>query len=134
MHITPSSSLTSYFQEMGRAGRHGGKAEAILFFTNADIAANRTSVSQARCCNHCHPHLEVGMKTPAKVKPCRQPLHPDDEEAFNDELCELMQQFNLANEDSLFDSPVMDSNTVQRLMDHVEFVDSKEGSRKRVGV
>ena len=41
IHIGPPSSLESYMQEIGRAGRIGQQASAILYFNNSDIAQNK---------------------------------------------------------------------------------------------
>eukprot|EP00794_Sanderia_malayensis_P016283 gene16284-17921_t len=40
IHIGPPRSLEAYFQETGRAGRSGCKAEAILYFNKTDIKAS----------------------------------------------------------------------------------------------
>jgi ATP-dependent DNA helicase RecQ len=40
-HYDVSDSLDSYYQEIGRAGRDGEKAEAVLFFRSADIGAQK---------------------------------------------------------------------------------------------
>jgi len=38
-HYHPADSLDAYYQEVGRAGRDGGQAEAILFYRARDIGA-----------------------------------------------------------------------------------------------
>jgi ATP-dependent DNA helicase RecQ len=38
-HHDPADSLDAYYQEIGRAGRDGNPAEAVLFFRGADIGA-----------------------------------------------------------------------------------------------
>lgn len=40
-HAEPADSLDSYFQEMGRAGRDGEPAEAVLFYRAADLGLRR---------------------------------------------------------------------------------------------
>ena len=40
IHGRPPRNLNTYFQEIGRAGRKGQAAEAILYFNNNDIARN----------------------------------------------------------------------------------------------
>lgn len=40
VHIRPPTRLGSYFQEIGRAGRDGRPATAILHYNNSDIAQN----------------------------------------------------------------------------------------------
>lgn len=44
IHITPSSSIESYMQETGRAGRTGIPSRATLYYNNADIANNKKHV------------------------------------------------------------------------------------------
>ncbi|HVW06983.1 MAG TPA: ATP-dependent DNA helicase RecQ [Bryobacteraceae bacterium] len=38
-HYDPPDSLDSYYQEIGRSGRDGGKADAVLFYRKEDIGA-----------------------------------------------------------------------------------------------
>ena len=101
IHITPSSSLESYFQEIGRAGRDGEEATATLWFNKSDIARNRTNLSdqmkeycmedgclrafilsyfgfrsqeQARCCSNCNPvEAEVAVAVEALQPRFREP-------------------------------------------------------------
>ena len=40
-HADVSDSLDAYYQEVGRAGRDGGPAEAVLFFCSGDIGAQQ---------------------------------------------------------------------------------------------
>ncbi|HEV2279976.1 MAG TPA: ATP-dependent DNA helicase RecQ, partial [Acidobacteriaceae bacterium] len=40
-HADPSDSLDAYYQEIGRAGRDGKPAEAVLFYRAQDISAQR---------------------------------------------------------------------------------------------
>ncbi len=40
-HYDVSDSLDSYYQEIGRAGRDGDKAEAVLFFRQEDMGAQK---------------------------------------------------------------------------------------------
>ena len=85
IHITPSSSIEAYFQEIGRAGRGGDAAKAVLYFNAEDIGTNRANVNddmrrycqsttclrsciltyfgfpevkQKRCCCICHPKFK----------------------------------------------------------------------------
>ncbi|CAC5415324.1 recQ [Mytilus coruscus] len=41
------TTLEKYFQEVGRAGRKGQKAEALMYFNNNDLAKNRKGLSDA---------------------------------------------------------------------------------------
>lgn len=40
IHTCPQRDLSQYFQEIGRAGRRGQPAQAILYYNNRDIARN----------------------------------------------------------------------------------------------
>lgn len=41
IHMRPPTSIEKYVQEVGRAGRSGQKAKAILYYNKNDIASNR---------------------------------------------------------------------------------------------
>ena len=47
-HYGVSESLDAYYQEIGRAGRDGKKAEAILFFRHEDIGAAKFRASEGK--------------------------------------------------------------------------------------
>jgi ATP-dependent DNA helicase RecQ len=47
-HYDISDSLDSYYQEIGRGGRDGEKAEAVLFFRAEDIGASSFKASEGR--------------------------------------------------------------------------------------
>jgi ATP-dependent DNA helicase RecQ len=47
-HYDVSDSLDAYYQEIGRAGRDGEKAEAILFFRSEDIGATKFRSGEAK--------------------------------------------------------------------------------------
>ncbi len=47
-HYDPSDSLDSYYQEIGRAGRDGDRAEAILFYREADIGAQSFKTGEGK--------------------------------------------------------------------------------------
>ena len=47
IHCRPPTTLEKYLQEIGRAGRVGQKATAILYYNNSDIASNRKGLSPA---------------------------------------------------------------------------------------
>ena len=53
VHVCPPCSVKQYFQETGRAGRDGEPADAILYYNNRDIAANR-SIMQNDMREFCH--------------------------------------------------------------------------------
>ncbi|CAC5399354.1 unnamed protein product [Mytilus coruscus] len=47
IHCRPPTTLEKYFQEVGRAGRKGQKAEALMYFNNSDLAKNCKGLSDA---------------------------------------------------------------------------------------
>lgn len=47
-HYDVSDSLDAYYQEIGRAGRDGEKAEAVLFFRQQDIGSQRFKTSNGK--------------------------------------------------------------------------------------
>jgi ATP-dependent DNA helicase RecQ len=47
IHCRPPTTLEKYMQEIGRAGRLGQKATAILYYNESDIAKNRKGLSSA---------------------------------------------------------------------------------------
>jgi ATP-dependent DNA helicase RecQ len=47
-HYDVSDSLDAYYQEIGRAGRDGEKAEAVLFFRQEDIGSQRFKTSDGK--------------------------------------------------------------------------------------
>ncbi|KAK6175939.1 hypothetical protein SNE40_014313 [Patella caerulea] len=46
VHTCPPRSLSQYLQEIGRAGRRGQPSEAILYFSNRDIAKNLPGITE----------------------------------------------------------------------------------------
>lgn len=47
-HYDPADSLEAYYQEVGRAGRDGEKAEAVLFYRRQDIGAQSFKTSEGK--------------------------------------------------------------------------------------
>ena len=154
IHITPSSSMESYFQEIGRAGRAGGDAHAVLYYNNSDVAANRDNVnldmkgycaavgclrayllqyfgfkpvSQQRCCSNCHPEFKMKKRdtVPKDVQPIRSSPQPEQAQSLMKELKSIIDEFNSANEFSLYDCPHIDSSIVEEIIDKVEYMMDK---------
>ena len=120
IHITPSTTLESYFQVIRRAGRDGVESQAVLYYNNSDIHINthvtdevrnycradgclRTSflayfgygaVVQERCCSNCHPKLVQLLKTSDDVLNYRLPVQPDAIPLFSEEVSQILCQFN----------------------------------------
>lgn len=94
VHIGPPSSLEIYIQEIGRAGRNGTPAEAVLYYNKFDINRNNTFINQAvkdyceelgclrkflltyfgfkcekqrACCKNCDPVQQMPIHTPSLV-------------------------------------------------------------------
>ena len=47
IHIDPPSSLETYMQEIGRAGRSGRKSSAVMYYNNSDIAKNKDNIDDS---------------------------------------------------------------------------------------
>src|SRR5581483_728429 len=47
-HYEVSESLDAYYQEIGRAGRDGEKAEAVLFFRQEDLGVQKFRSSEGK--------------------------------------------------------------------------------------
>ena len=45
IHIGPPRTLESYYQEIGRAGRNGKPAKALMFYNGSDILANKPEMT-----------------------------------------------------------------------------------------
>ena len=99
IHIRPPSSLESYVQEIGRAGRDGAQSDVYLFYNNSDVSSKImtesmqnyctekaclrkfileyfgfSSVKQCNCCSNCEPpkELEIQRKQQNEQKKYRQ--------------------------------------------------------------
>jgi hypothetical protein len=45
IHIGPPRTIESYYQEIGRAGRDGRSAKAVLYYNGSDIATNKPDMT-----------------------------------------------------------------------------------------
>lgn len=71
VHYNLPSNIEGYYQEVGRAGRDGLPAEAIMFYTYADVAARQNFVDEAGKGTFAQDKLER-MKEFAEAKICRR--------------------------------------------------------------
>ncbi|CAC5425085.1 unnamed protein product [Mytilus coruscus] len=47
IHCRPPTTLEKYMQEIGRAGRNGDNAEAIMYFNNSDLSKARAGLTSS---------------------------------------------------------------------------------------
>ena len=71
VHYNLPSNIEGYYQEVGRAGRDGLPAEAIMFYTYADVVARQNFVDEAGKGTFAQDKLER-MKEFAEAKICRR--------------------------------------------------------------
>jgi len=71
-HHDPADSLDSYYQEIGRAGRDGEKAEAILFYRRQDIGAQSFKTSEGKIERETLKHLA------SKIAEHETPVDPEE--------------------------------------------------------
>src|SRR6185369_12526160 len=69
-HYDASDSLDSYYQEIGRAGRDGEQAEAILFYRREDIGAQSFKTGEGRI------DTEVLEKVAGRIAEEETPVDP----------------------------------------------------------
>ena len=153
IHITPPSSLESYFQEIGRAGRSGCQASAQLFFNNSDIAANthvqpemrqyceatgcmRSSIlryfgfdlpeKQSHCCSNCDPPIDQLTDDLADLEtnvPCRAAPLPFVVPFLKGEISHLLVMVEEGFEYCNYFNTPLDENCVELIIDGIEYID-----------
>ena len=148
IHISPSSTMESYFQEIGRAGRSGGDARAILYYNNADIASNRDNVdssmknfcsavgclrayilqhfghkpiSQQRCCSSCHPDLnkQTVVKDETTQFPVHMCPHSHNLSSLRTDLEAIVSEFNKSNELGLYGFTPVENTVIDQIIDSI---------------
>lgn len=87
IHIRPPTNLVAYFQQIGRAGREGSQASAVLYYNNSDLADKNMHESMKLYCkaNSCLRQVIMtyfaSMKSETTNGPCCKIC--DDAEADN---------------------------------------------------
>ena len=152
IHIGPPSSLEQYMQEIGRAGRNGCQASAILYFNNSDISKNNKIIDksirdycssegclrrkllqyfgfipniQERCCGVCNnSDLDVTKNHDQMKKPVRNT--PGNSEEFYHEFKSII-EFHTGNSNSdIFNYPKLDSGLLaKKILDEITFISSE---------
>ena len=161
IHISPPSSIETYIQEVGRAGRTGMSARAILYYNNSDIATNKNNVDdkmkyycyelekclrqvlmgyfgfsvvqQSRCCSNCEkfPDREAD-KVPIQKK--IRLLDGLKLEQLRKEVENIIFEMKLKHAECMEYCQAVDIGIVNDIVENVEFISCENDLLFRYGI